>query len=151
MKATTRPCRAGQLMNHRHANSVVTTGLVASRHAMPRRGSKIKTTTTPKHVLTPGQDRLACKPSLLASPSLGLTTTRSVEPFSICNMAPKLYKEGRPPIQGDGLLRLHSGIRSPHSSYLFPLAYTPYCKNFRAFNRRTRTRTLSKTERRAPV
>jgi hypothetical protein len=65
-------------------------------------------------------------------------------PLSTCNLAPGLYiRVTRPPIQGDKLSRLYSGIRSPHSSYLFPLAYTPCCKRFRVFNRGTQTRTLS--------
>ena len=34
-KATVRPRHAGQLVNHHCANGAVTTGTVASRHAMP--------------------------------------------------------------------------------------------------------------------
>ena len=123
-KATIGPRRAKQLVNQHHANIVFMTGTVASRHAMPGRGSKTTTTTVPGCALTPGQDNLPCKPSLLVSPSLRLTTTRSEEPHSVCNMAPELYiRVAKPPIS-----RLYSGSPSPHSSYLFPLAYTPHCK-----------------------
>jgi hypothetical protein len=95
------------------------------------------------------KDGLPCRPSLLVSPSLRLTSTQSEEPHSVCNLAPGLYiRAVRPPIQGDGLSRLHSGGPSPHSSNLFPLAYL-HCKNFRAFNRGTRAQTLSETRRRA--
>jgi hypothetical protein len=148
-KATARPQRAGQLVNHHHANSVVTTGTIAS--ATPRRdvGARPRWWPILERVMTPGQDGLACKPSILTSPTLGLTTTRSGEPFSICNLAPKLYiRAARPPIQGDELLRLHLGFHTPHS-YHFPLAYTPHYENFRALNRGTRTWTISETGRRA--
>ena len=53
----------------------------------------------------------------------------------------------RTPIQGDGL-SIHSGSPSP-LSYLFHSSCIPHCKNFRAFNRGTRTRSFSKTRRRA--
>ena len=39
-KATARPYRIGQLVNHRHANSVVTTSTIAPRHAMPQHGER---------------------------------------------------------------------------------------------------------------
>jgi hypothetical protein len=140
------------MATHHHVNGVIMTDTVASRHAIPQHGNKAMTTTTLGRVLMPGQNDLSCRPSLLVSPSLRLTSTRSREPHSVCNLAPGLYiRAVRPPIQGDGLSRLHSGGLSPHSSNLFPLAYTPYCKNFRAFNRGTRTQTLSETGRRAPA
>jgi hypothetical protein len=61
-KATTRPCRTGRLANHHRANSVVTTGTVAPRHHMPRRGHKTMTTTMLGRTLMPKQDDLPCKP-----------------------------------------------------------------------------------------
>jgi hypothetical protein len=83
-------------------------------------------------------------------PSLELMTTWSGEPISISYLALGLYiRVARPPFHGNRLSRLHLGSHSPHSSYLFPLAYTPHCKNFRAFNRGTHTRTLPKTGHRA--
>jgi hypothetical protein len=96
--------------------------------------------------------RRACLQAKLTCLSLPRAHDHSVRrtPFSICNMAPGLYKRAtKPPIQGNKLSRFHSGIRSPHSSYIFPLAYTPYCKRFRAFNRGTQTRTLCETGHRA--
>ena len=60
----------------------VVAGIVASHHATPRRANKIMTTTIPERAMMPGQDRVACRPSLLISPSLRLTTTRSGEPLS---------------------------------------------------------------------
>jgi len=100
-KATAGPRRAKQLVNQHNANIVFTTSTVASRHDMPGRGSKTTTTTVPGCALTPGQDSVPCKPSLLVSPSLRLTTTRSGEPLSVCNLAPELYiRAARPSNQG---------------------------------------------------
>jgi len=47
MKAMARPCLAGQLVNHHRANNAITTGTVASHHAMPQCGSKTTTMTIP--------------------------------------------------------------------------------------------------------
>jgi hypothetical protein len=82
MKAMTRSHCAEQLVNHHQANNAVMTGTVASRQAMPRRGSKTTMKTKPERALMTRQDRLAYEPSLLASPFLGLTTTRLGEPLS---------------------------------------------------------------------
>jgi hypothetical protein len=35
MKAMARPCHVGQLVNHHHANSAITTDIVASCDTMP--------------------------------------------------------------------------------------------------------------------
>jgi hypothetical protein len=56
-KVTERPCRTGRLANHHHAHSAATTGTVAPRHTMVRRGHKTMTTTTPEHMLH--QDKMA--------------------------------------------------------------------------------------------
>jgi hypothetical protein len=66
-KATTSSRRTGQRVNHHCANSAVTTDTVASCHTTPRCGHKTMTSTTPGRALTPGQDDLPCKPSLLVS------------------------------------------------------------------------------------
>ena len=50
-KATARPRRTRELVNHRHAYSATTTGTVAPRHPMPLCGRKTMTTTTPGHAL----------------------------------------------------------------------------------------------------
>jgi hypothetical protein len=86
-------------------------------------GSKT-TTTMPRCTMTPGQDNMACQASLLTSPSLGLSTTRVGRThLSTCNLAPELYiRMVRPPFTGDGLSKLHSGFRPPHSSYLESLS-----------------------------
>jgi hypothetical protein len=110
--ATASSHRTRQLMNHHRANSAVTTGTVAPRHAMPRCGNKTMTTTIPGHVLTLGQDGLPYKPSLLVSPSLRLMTTRSREPLSLSLYVTwppdSIYGRPGPPSKGDRLSRLHS-------------------------------------------
>jgi hypothetical protein len=57
MEATASSRHTGQLANHHHANIVVTTGTVASCHAMPRRGLKTIMTTISERTLT--QDKMA--------------------------------------------------------------------------------------------
>jgi hypothetical protein len=140
MKAMARPHHVGQLVNRHRANSAITTDTVASRHTMPWCGDETMMMTIPGHALMLGQDSLPCKSSILVSPSLRLLTIRSGEPLSVCNLTLGLYiRIAGPPIQGDRLSRLHSSSPSLHF-YLFPLAYTPYCKNFRVVNWGTRTR-----------
>ena len=68
------------------------------------------------------------QPSLLASPSLGLSTTRvRGTHLSICNLALELnIRAARAPFMGDGLSKLHSGFCPFHSSYLESLSlHTP--------------------------
>jgi hypothetical protein len=61
-KATASPHRIGQLANQHRANSATTTGIVAIRYTMLRRGHKTMMTATPGHALTLGQDGLPCRP-----------------------------------------------------------------------------------------
>jgi hypothetical protein len=152
IEATTSSCHAGQLVNHHRANNAVMTGTVASRHAMPQRGNKTMTTTTPGRALTLRKDDLSCKPSLLFPLFLRLTTTRSREPLFLYWPSTRTLYKGRQASQPRGqTLETSFGHPSPHSSYLFPLAYTPYYKKFRAFNRGTCAQTLSETGRKAPA
>ena len=79
MKATARPRHVGQLVNHRRANNAITTGTIAQRNTVPQHWSKITSTTMmtmPERAMMLGQDRMDCWPSLLASSSLRLSTTR---------------------------------------------------------------------------
>jgi hypothetical protein len=57
MRAMTRPHRVERLSNHHRTNSAATTGTVAPRHSIPRRGYKTMTTTMPGRALH--QDKMA--------------------------------------------------------------------------------------------
>jgi hypothetical protein len=95
--------------------------------------------------------RASLQAKIASFPSLGLMTACR-ENITLCTWpSPKLHiRVARAPFQGDGLSRLHSGSPSP-LSYLFHSSCILQCKNFRAFKRGTRTRSFSKTGRRAPA
>jgi hypothetical protein len=83
--------------------------------------------------------------------SLRLTTARSGEPNPLYVAWPRtLYKGTHGTLPREGLSRFHSGSLSP-LSYLFHSSCISHCKNFRAFNREIRTRSISETGHRAPV
>ena len=94
-KATEGPRRTRQLVNHRHAHSAVMTGTVALCHAMLRHGKQGSDDHDDDHAWTYDDAKtrqMDCWPSLLVSPSLGLSTTRVGRThLSTCNLFPGLY------------------------------------------------------------